>query len=211
MFPVLSHQYYRFVPGTEIWPTGLYNQVAKYCTDKSILVEVGVGFGRSTCLMAELLHHYNKHPKFFAIDIFGVVSEADDGEPLSGLTPWGEDYRSWSARVGGDQRMIDHFDFYLAQSPCSRYLTDRVQCPPWNSSKEFDDASVYFLMLNASTKEASVMKQLQMWWPKIEMGGSVGVYGITDASLSNTVYAFGSEKGAELRGDVGTTVLVKTS
>lgn len=184
--------FHQFVPGPEIWPNDLYVQVAKGCLDKDIIVEVTAGnFGRSTCLMTELLQHENKNPKFYTIDLFGTVPDPADGESLSGDTPWGESFADWSKRVGGDYRIIDSFDFYLSQCPTNKYLTDRVQFPPWHSSEEFDNGSVYFVMLNASRQYDAVLKQIELWAPKCAAHGKgLAIYGADNPNVQRAVQTF---------------------
>ena len=174
----LAHSYYRFVPGQEQFPTSLYQEVARQCDDSDVLVEVGAGFGRSTSLMCELLAHYNKHPKFFVIDTFGTVPAPDDGGPLKGETPWNEPWEKWAERVGGTNRMIDQFLFYLDNCPAKDRLTDWEQMPAWHSAGEFKNESLHFVFLNSrGGVEQQVNKQIEEWLPKIKMGGCLGVYG----------------------------------
>ncbi len=137
--------------------------------------------------MAELLEHYDKRPKFYAIDMFGAYLDDGDVERLRGLAPWGEPIKEWSDRIGGDHRLIDHFDFYMANCPARDRVTDRVQFPPWHSSEEFDDGSVDFVMLNASRTPEMVQKQVELWWPKISPNGVLAICGMP--SISPTPYA----------------------
>jgi len=174
----LPYNYYRFVPGQEQFPTALYNHVAKSSDDSSVIVEIGAGFGRSTCLMAELLEFHNKRPRFYVIDTFGTVPSPDDGGPLQGETPWNEPWEKWAARVGGPSRLIDQFLFYLNNCPSQDRVTDWEQMPAWHSAGEFKDGSLHFVFLNSRLGgEQQVNKQIETWLPKIRKGGLLGVYG----------------------------------
>lgn len=204
-----SPAYYRFVPGIELWPFVWYDTIAKGCSDTDILVEVGVGFGRSTCLMTELLAAENKHPKLYAIDLFGTNPDPADQWEAPATTPWGEPFADWSKRVGGDWRLIDSFDFYMAQNPARDRLTDRVQFPPWHSAEEFDDGSVYFVMLNASRRFEPVLKQIQAWAPKCAAHGKgIAVYGADVPEVVQAVQAFCGNLGMTYRVEDNALILV---
>lgn len=193
----LKCNYYRFVPGDEKFPEDIYDNVAQSVTNQDIIVEVGCFMGRTTALMTELLEYYNKNPKFFAIDMFGALLPDGDVEPISGNMPWGEPVERWASRTGGSQFLIDHFDFYMANNPFAYKITDRVQFPPWHSSEEFDDESVFFVLLNASNTPDLVYKQLEKWWPKIRAGGSIAVARTDNPAIFSTVDGFNVKNPAK--------------
>lgn len=202
--PALPYSYYRFVPGQERFPRDLYGRIAEQCDASSVLVEVGVGFGRSTCMMAELLEYYGKRPKFYVLDRFGTLPETNDGGPLAGLTPWGEDWSKWASRVGGSSRLLDQFLFYLNNCPSKDRLTDWAQFSPWHCAEEFKDGTVSFAFLNdAAGGPDQVQKQIDCWLPKIRPGGTLGVYGgavkrglIQDGANADDGYTLVIEKPA---------------
>jgi hypothetical protein len=188
--PNLKYNYYRFVPGDEKFPISLYDDIASKVQDSDIICEIGCFMGRTTALMTELLDHYNKSPKFYAIDMFGAYLPDGDVEPLAGNMPWGEPLHKWANRSGGTQMLIDHFDFYLSNCPTANKITDRVQFPPWHSSEEFDDESVFFVMLNASRNPELIQMQLEKWWPKIKKGGTLALYNSDISEIFAVAYNF---------------------
>lgn len=186
----LKYNYYRFIPGDENFPRNIYEDVASQCKDSDIICEVGCFMGRTTALMAELLDYNNKTPKFFAIDMFGAYLDDGDVEQVTGNMPWGQSVEDWAKRVGGTQYIIDRFDFYIEDCPSAHKITQRVQFPPWHSSEEFDDESVFFVLLNASNTAELVTKQLEKWWPKIRAGGSILVARTDIPVVSDMVHIF---------------------
>lgn len=180
-----KHNHYRFVPGPDenAFPYSLYDSVAQNCFNDDILVECGVGFGRTTCYMMEALHHFKKQPKFYVFDLFGEIP--GDGEPLDifSLTPWGEPLWQWKAR-GGD--FLDEFIHAIEQSPARKYLKDYAQFPSWTICNNFADESVSFVMLNVSRKKENVLKELRGWWPKLKRGGKVAMIKNGDEVLQAT-------------------------
>ena len=165
--------YHDFVPGPEssIEIDDTYLKVAETCSDSDIIVQVGVGLGRTTCLMCGFLKDQNKRPHFYAIDPFGLETCDDDLAGHPDTIAWGEKWTDWLARIGGPSYVIDHFDFYLANCPEGDRLTERVQFPPWHSAQEFKDASVYFVHLNTLAPKDQVEKQIAAWWPRVKVGG----------------------------------------
>jgi hypothetical protein len=202
------NDYYKFVPGPEVWPVSLYETVAKTAQEKDLIVEVGVGFGRSTCLMTELLALADSKAKLYAVDTFGLDSDVHDKQDTSLIIPWGESFESWASRVGGAWKVIDCFDFYMMQNPYNKYLSGRVQFPPITSTIEFLDNTVFFVMLNASLDPVLVKEQLEAWWPKIKIGGKLGIYnaGKYNSLIHEQVMNFSSDK---VESEANTLILTK--
>ncbi len=204
----LKYNYYRFIPGDENFPGYIYEEVAKDVTDEDIICEVGCFMGRTTALMTELLEFYKKSPKFYAIDMFGAYLPDGDVESLSGEMPWGEPVEKWAARVGGPQYLIDHFDFYMESNPFANKITQRVQFPPWHSSEEFDDASVFFVMLNASSNPDLVKKQLEKWYPKLKKLGTIALATKGNKDLHDIFFDFAASVRSPVIRDEGDGYLV---
>jgi len=176
----MTYDFYKTIPDwshNEVFPYDVYAVAAQECVDGDILCEVNNAFfGKHACFMMENLAENKKKSKFYVFDMFNMVESYLDGDKLVGYTPWYEAVDKWFNRIGGKERSIDIFDFYVQQCPFSEKLTSRAQFNSWHVAHEFSDKSVFFVLVRVTESPVHTKNCLDCWYPKIRDGGRIVMY-----------------------------------
>ena len=128
----------------------IYDEAIKKATDKSILVEVGVAYGKSINYLASKAKEAGKAPQIFAVDLFkGTIGE----------------------RAGTySKNMFDNF----VQNVHACGNNDLIRTHVMDSAEaanEFKDGTCDLVFIDAAHDYASVKRDLIAWMPKVKKGG----------------------------------------
>lgn len=135
-----------------------YEQIAREVPERGILVEAGVWQGASLIHLAQACNALGKAAEIYGVDLFARAGYLGTSAPpqLARITEHG----SWLHLVTAnlvEHRVIDAVK--LLQLPIAR------------AARCFDDGSVFCCYVDGAHDEASVMQDMQAWWPKIAPGG----------------------------------------
>lgn len=149
---------------------GLFNGAAAYHEavnrfSSGVFLEVGAFLGMSTCYMSHLLQAApEKSIQFDVIDIWGSV-ERD-------FKPWVKpEFLKVMQRHGDDAKAT--FDYDMKISGADKRIRSVTQGSSMNPKlvNRYPDESISFLYLDTSHDHNFTMKELEMWYPKIKVGG----------------------------------------
>lgn len=166
------------VPALDTTPYMLLADAAKQARAGDVLVDVGAGFGHSTCFLMEALMAAQSKARLYAMDPFGPCDPAH-GESRTGALPWGEPFDQWYARQG-QAAMWDAFTFYTRQSPAHAYLHDYAQFPA-AAGGEFAGLNVTFVYLHYSRTAKWLAHDVASWWEVLVPGGELLVQSSPEA------------------------------
>lgn len=146
--PQLAH-FYQQIPG---WCdfADFYRQVVGALSDGAHVVEVGVWQGSSTAAMAVEILNSGKAIRLDVVDHFASSPEID----AAGIQP-------------PDQRAA--FEAHVA--PVRHAIRDVHAEKSWDAARHYADESLDFVFIDAAHDQASVIRDLEAWWPKIKRGG----------------------------------------
>lgn len=138
----------------------LYDAAVAGAEDGATFVEIGCWLGKSTAYLAQKIKESGKKIKFYAVDHgFG--------------SPGGDDYvlhdpvlKAFGGNVIGKMlsnlRDCDVLDYVTVIAGSSLY-----------ASRLFSTGELDFVFIDAAHDPASVKQDLEVWWPKIKVGGGV--------------------------------------
>lgn len=129
-----------------------YSHFARAIREGGTFVEVGSWKGRSTVYMAHELRSLGKHIEFFCVDTW-------EGSPENVDDPW----------VRGGSL------FDLFQSNTSDYadLITPLRKPSVEAARDFADASIDIVFIDACHEYESVKADIAAWLPKVRPGGII--------------------------------------
>lgn len=170
--PRLDH-FYASIPG---WCdfADFYAQVVATLPDRAHVVEVGVWQGSSTaCLAVEILNS-GKSIRLDVVDHFQSSPEID----AAGVAP-------------PDQRAA--FEAHVA--PVRHAIRDVHAEKSWDGASHYADESLDFVFIDADHAQASVLKDLQAWWPKIKRGGCLAGHDLDWTSVARALKPWAEQAG----------------
>jgi len=130
---------------------GFYNAIINKF-DNGIFVEIGTYKGASIMFLAEKIKDLNKNIKLYGIDTFeGSIEHQEDPEVKAGKL----------------------YEVYLKNiDPLKDYIIT-IKGNSKEVYKQFEDESIDFLFIDADHAYESVKKDLELWFPKIKIGGII--------------------------------------
>lgn len=163
----------------------LYDFVAnKLLQNESVAVEVGVWMGRSVCCLGQQLKIRNKTPKVYAVDTFkGSLNE--------------EPHQLKIKELGGSTLPI--FKSHLKDLDLESMITP-VELNSEEASKTFKDESIDFIFIDANHEYLEVLKDLQLWYPKIKKTGVLSGHDYWADDVKKAVNEFFNGKGIRVNG-----------
>lgn len=145
-----------------------YADFYKYIVDQfdnAIFVEVGTWKGKSIKYLAEQVKARNKNILIYGVDTFeGTKGEHDDDIDVKNKTL---------------------LNAYLKNiEPVQEYI-ETIRGYSEDASRMFEDESLDFVFIDADHHYESVKKDIELWYPKIKVGGII----------SGHDYAYGGDCG----------------
>jgi len=125
--------------------------------NNSIFVEIGTWKGRSAIYMAEKIKESKKNIKFYTIDIFEYKGE----------------YESFKGES-------DSFYDEVLQNvePVKEFITV-LKGFSVDICNQFEDESIDFLFLDGDHSYEGVKNELELWFPKVKLGGIISGHDYT--------------------------------
>ena len=139
----------------------LYDHIAAIIADGETFMEVGAWLGRSICSFMAAIDRRGKKVRTYVVDTFKGSEEWKEARPQLIKLIQAE---------GGS--VFNHFMFNIT----SLNLQDRITpliCESDEAVKGFPDESIFAVFIDASTIEASYLRDLEVWYPKIKRGGII--------------------------------------
>ena len=150
----------------------LYNNVAHKFPDGSVYLELGVFLGKSLFYLTDILTSQRK----FKSKVIGIDKwEIDDyfGEVQM---PWGEKASEWKVREGNEVLYLQFLNYY--NNFKYKDLIDHIRTDTHNSSTLFEDNSIDYIFIDANHTYEYVLKDLELWWPKVSLNGIISGHDI---------------------------------
>jgi len=140
--------YWENLEGTFTYQT-LYSSMVNN-SNNAVFVEIGTWKGKSAVFMAEKIRESRKNIKFYTIDLFENIKGYDSDLDIIAGT------------------VLEKY--YKNIEPVKNYLETLI-----GDSKElyknFENESIDFLFLDGDHTYKGVLKDLQLWFPKVKIGG----------------------------------------
>lgn len=167
--------------------------VTKICKNihDGIVVELGFFAGRCTAVMAPICKANNN--KYHAVDLCEDAT-ANPRDPAT------KAQQSRNIRQVFDNNMknlqlLDCINVHKMDSAASAQM--------------FDDESVDFCFVDASHVAEDVQRDIEAWWPKIKLGGTLGGHDYSWGSVKSVTNAFAKAHGLNLVVDGNCWKIVK--
>lgn len=154
----------------------LYEEMVSSAKDGAFFVEIGCFKGRSTVAMCELIEKHNKKISFFAIDHFKG---------------------SWEHQ--NDPTVKDLFKIFLENTKRHNERFMIIPQPSEQAAHIFENNSLDFVYIDASHDYESVKQDLQAWYPKLKIGGTIGGHDYEWGGVKQAVDEFANENGKQIK------------
>lgn len=151
--PKRLEHFHRNIPGWSSFAE-LYREMVASVRGGAHFVEVGSWLGRSAAFMAVEIHNSGKLIRFDCIDAWS------DGGP---------DLAHKVAKMG--EPLLTQF---LRNTAPVAHLIHAIQSPSADAAALYDDASLDFVMIDASHVYEDVLADIRAWLPKVKSGGVIG-------------------------------------
>jgi hypothetical protein len=128
----------------------LYRDQVSKVVDTAHFVEIGAWKGKSTAYMSTEIVNSGKQIKFDVVDTWqGSLEHQNDPEVTQGTL----------------------FDIFLTNLKPVEGVFTAVRLPSVEASKQYADASLDFVLIDASHEYLDVKADIQAWLPKVKPGG----------------------------------------
>jgi len=133
--------------------------------NNGVFLELGAYLGLSTCYMSHLLQAApEKQVQFDVIDIWGSVEES--------FKPWVRpDEYTYMKSHGEDAKATFEYDMKISGSDKRIHNVTQGSSMDPNLVNRYEDESISFLYLDTSHQFDFTVIELEMWYPKIKVGG----------------------------------------
>jgi len=125
------------------------DMAAKY--DDAIFVEIGTWKGRSAVFMGE--HIKDKNIKFYTVDVFEYHGEYD---------------------VFKTNESNSFYEDVLKNIEPVKECVNIIKQSSLDACDQFENESIDFLFLDGDHTYEVVKKELELWYPKVKIGGTIG-------------------------------------
>jgi hypothetical protein len=158
------------------WSEGterVYDHVARTCDPEAVLVEVGVWFGRSIVMLAQLLKQYGKE----LVTVYGIDAFADS----PAITP---EMRTVVEGKGGT--ILETVRQNLVAAEVDRQVK-LVQADSADAAGRFADGEVDFVYIDADHRYQGVSRDIRAWLPKVRKGGTIAGHDFSYPDVARAV------------------------
>jgi cephalosporin hydroxylase len=156
---------YQDIQGWFDWQT-TYSRWAQQVSDGGRIAEIGNYHGRSMAyLLVELANRGRSDVKVIGVDSF-VGGDGIPDAPGSIETSFMQNMQ----RLGEATDRLEHF-----------------KMPSTEASSLFLDLTIDFVWIDADHHFSSVLEDLEVWWPKVKLGGEMGGHDLAWQSVRDAV------------------------
>ena len=206
-YDVFNFESYKDVPGWVNDAEFIYEEMVNQAEDGDHFVEIGVLLGQSTTRMGELIRDSKKKIRFDAIDIFWIIEHTIRNYKLSGhpkeffhyidklKTEWDLDIMNMIRHPLKALGVIDYVNF--------------ITCEEQYAHRIYDDNSLKFVWIDGDHGADVVYNDLVNFWPKIKIGGTIGVYDIHYKEVLDDVKKFSKEYDVKVKYDYNSFLITK--
>jgi predicted O-methyltransferase YrrM len=149
----------------------LYKQLAEQIPEGATFVEVGAWIGHSVSYFASEVKKLGKKVRIVAIDTFKGSATEDLQKNIA-------------EQAGGSFRNL--FDATLAQAGVLQ-MVDVIEGDSVSAAKEFEDASVWGVFIDADHTTEGVLRDIAAWKPKVIKGGALAGHDIDSDAVRSAV------------------------
>jgi predicted O-methyltransferase YrrM len=149
-----------------------------------VYVELGCWKGHSVCHLAKQLKD-REGATVWAVDYW------DDGPDTAATAYLPEDSPSLYAIYNRNLEIAG-----------VRHMVRDIKGCTWDSARLFEDESVDFIYVDADHSEASVLRDIELWWPKLKPTGIMAGHDYNRASVEIAVRKIFNSDEYETRGSV---------
>jgi len=121
--------------------------------DNAVFVEIGTWKGRSAVYMGEKIKESGKKIKFFTVDTFDSTPDNDHFMYLD---------------------VNDLYDTALKNIEPVKEFVNVIKGRSDDVYSQFENESVDFLFIDGSHAYEAIKKDIELWYPKIKIGGVIG-------------------------------------
>lgn len=140
----------------------LYDDIVYRAANFDIVVEVGVGFGRSIAYLASRSISVTKKLRIYGVD--PLVDDWDSDRPT-----WGANHRDWARARGGPVNAL--VSGMHEHAPVELEAVNLLRCRSVQAARMFNDHSVFAVFVDGSHHYEDVAADIEAWECKIRPGG----------------------------------------
>jgi hypothetical protein len=130
----------------------LYEMIVKKYNNNSHFVEVGVWKGMSACFMVVEIVNSGKNIKFDCVDTWDYVESSNEIQEL---------------------QFNNLFDIFKRNIEPVKDKINIIKSISWDGALNYEDNSLEFVFIDAGHDYESVKKDLNAWYPKVKLGGTI--------------------------------------
>ena len=140
----------------------IYSDMVRMHSDGAVFVEIGAWKGRSSIYMAEEIQHSGKKISFYTVDTFlGTEDEHETEEEIKNGTL---------------------YETYLKNIEPVKDIIKTIHKDSKDAYADFADESIDFLFIDGDHTYKGMLKDLQLWHPKVKKGGIIGGHDYTETT-----------------------------
>ena len=206
-YDVYDFESYKDVPGWVNDAEFIYEEMVNQAEDGDHFVEIGVLLGQSTARMGELIRDSKKKIRFDAIDIFWIIEHTIRNYKLSGhpkeffhyidelKTEWDLDIMNMIRHPLKALGVVDYVNF--------------ITCEEQYAHSIYKDNSLKFVWIDGDHGADVVYNDLVNFWPKIQVGGTIGGDDIHYEEVLNDVKKFSKKYKVDVKYDYNSFLITK--
>lgn len=149
----------------------IYEEAVDQAPSDAVLVEIGVGFGRSLAYLANRAMASGKSLRVYGVDPF-----VDDWGTAKAT--WGAEHAEWARAMGGPYAAF--LGKMRAYAPKELEWSTVLKCQSTEAAPRFDDASLWMVFVDGSHFYEDVREDLEAWERKVIPGGIFAGHDHTD-------------------------------
>ena len=139
----------------------LYSSMVKKFGNNSKFVEIGTWKGMSAVYMAVEIINSGKKIKFDCVDTWEYIWKDDEITDI--------DYSKYD----------NLFNIFLKNIEPVKSIITPIKEISWEAAKHYNDNTLDFVFIDAGHDYASVIKDLNAWYPKVKIGGIISGHDYT--------------------------------
>lgn len=155
----------------------LYERMVQEAPKRTSFIEIGSWKGRSACYLAELIQESGKMIDLYCIDTWTGNVFGDGG--------LGSDFQVFKNNLT-NQGLIVNTDTKDASNVYKADITAIIQ-DSLSAADIFLDESLFFVFLDGAHGYENVVKEIQLYLPKIVKGGYLGGHDFPDDNVHRAV------------------------
>lgn len=171
----------------ETYLLGFYERIIQVLRDDAIFVEMGTYAGQSAIFAGELIQKSNKKINFITLD--------------NGFGSGEEDQQKYIKESCGGITLAGKVAENIYNAGLSNHIV-QMNCSSEMASKIFPDNYIDIVFIDGSHDSNSVQRDIELWYPKVRVGGIISGHDYCRTSVSDVVNKILAQNNLTIFGNI---------